>query len=52
MYARNTIIDLNSVTQSPLLLRTALGIGDAGRILCTESQLGAPRAHALLVAPK
>jgi probable HAF family extracellular repeat protein len=52
VYERNAIIDLNSVTESPLLLRTALGIDDAGRILCTDGQVGAPRAHALLLTPK
>jgi probable HAF family extracellular repeat protein len=52
VYAHDTIIDLNSVTQSPLLLRTALGIDDAGRILCTDGQVGATRAHALLLTPK
>jgi probable HAF family extracellular repeat protein len=52
VYARNTIIDLNSVTRSPLLLRTALGIDDTGRILCTDGQVGAARAHALLLTPR
>jgi len=52
VYARNTIVDLNSVTQSPLLLRTALGIDDAGRILCTDGQVGASRAHGILLTPK
>jgi probable HAF family extracellular repeat protein len=52
VYARNTIIDLNSVAQSPVVLRTALGIDDAGRILCTDGQVGAVRAHALLLNPR
>jgi hypothetical protein len=52
VYARNTIVDLNSVTQAPLLLRTALGIDDAGRILCTDGQVGASRAHGILLIPK
>jgi probable HAF family extracellular repeat protein len=52
VHARNAIVDLNSVTQSPVPLRTALGIDDAGRILCTDGQVGAPRAHALLLTPR
>jgi hypothetical protein len=52
VYARNTIIDLNSVSQSPLVLRTALGIDDAGHILCTDGQVGDMRAHGLLLTPK
>ena len=52
VYASDTIIDLNSVAQSPLVLRTALGIDDKGRILCTDGQVGAVRAHGLLLTPK
>jgi hypothetical protein len=52
VYARNTIVDLNSVAQSPLVLRTALGIDDAGRILCTDGQVGDVRAHGLLLTPR
>jgi hypothetical protein len=35
-----------------LPLRTAMGIDGAGRILCTDGQVGAVRAHALLLTPK
>ena len=52
VYASHAIIDLNSLAQSPLLLRTALGIDQAGRILCTDGQVGAVRAHALLLNPR
>jgi probable HAF family extracellular repeat protein len=52
VYASHAIIDLNSVAPSPLVLRTALGIDGAGRILCTDGQVGAPVAHALLLYPR
>jgi probable HAF family extracellular repeat protein len=52
VWARHAIVDLNSVTQSTLPLRTAMGIDGAGRILCTDGQVGAVRAHALLLTPK
>ena len=52
VYAKNAIIDLNTVAQSPLVLRTALGIDDAGRILCTDGQVGDVRAHGLLLTPR
>jgi hypothetical protein len=52
VYARDTIIDLNSAAGTPLVLRTAMGIDEAGRILCTDGQVGAARAHALLLTPK
>jgi uncharacterized membrane protein len=52
VYARNSILDLNSFTRSPLPLRTALGIDDGGRILCTDGQVGARHAHGILLTPK
>jgi hypothetical protein len=52
VYARDTIIDLNSAARTPLVLRTAMAIDEAGRILCTDGQVGAARAHALLLTPK
>ena len=52
VYASHAIVDLNSLAQSPLVLRTALGIDDAGRILCTDGQVGADRAHGLLLTPR
>jgi probable HAF family extracellular repeat protein len=53
VYARGAMLDLNWLAPgSPARLRTALGIDDAGRILCTDGQVGAPRAHALLLTPR
>ena len=52
VYADGSFIDLNSVTQSPRVLRTALGIDEQGRILCTDGQVGDTRAHALLLMPR
>ncbi len=52
VYANGSIIDLNSVTQSRRVLRTALGIDEQGRILCTDGQVGDVRAHALLLTPR
>jgi uncharacterized membrane protein len=51
VYARGAMIDLNSVARSPLVLRTALGIDEGGRILCTDGQVGAVRAHGLVLTP-
>lgn len=52
VYEGQAMVDLNSVAQSPQPLRTALGIDAAGRILCTDGQVGAARAHALLLTPR
>jgi len=53
VYARGAMLDLNRLAHgSPAVLRTALGIDDAGRILCTDGQVGAPRAHGLLLTPR
>jgi probable HAF family extracellular repeat protein len=52
MYAKGTIIDLNSLAQSPRTLHTALGIDEQGRILCTDGQVGDTKAHALLLTPR
>jgi hypothetical protein len=52
VYARNAILDLNSFARSPLPLRTALGIDDGGRVLCTDGQVGARHAHGILLTPK
>jgi probable HAF family extracellular repeat protein len=52
VYAGNSMVDLNAVTQSPLVLRTAMGIDQRGNILCTDGQVGAAHAHALLLRPR
>ncbi|MCA1828464.1 MAG: hypothetical protein LC689_16190 [Myxococcales bacterium] len=52
VWAKNAIVDLNTVSQSPLVLRTALGIDEQGRILCTDGQVGDVRAHGLLLTPR
>ena len=52
VYAKGAIIDLNTVATSPRVLRTALGVDAAGRILCTDGQVGAAHAHGLLLSPK
>lgn len=52
VYAGQAMVDLNSVASSPQVLRTALGIDGAGRILCTDGQVGSSRAHALLLTPR
>jgi probable HAF family extracellular repeat protein len=52
VFAHDSIVDLNDVAQSPRLLATALGIDDAGHILCTDNQVGATVAHGLLLTPR
>jgi hypothetical protein len=52
VHAKNVMVDLNTVTQSPRVLRTALGIDNGGRILCTDGQVGDLRAHGLLLTPR
>jgi len=52
VFAKGAIVDLNSLAQSPQVLRTALGIDEQGRILCTDGQVGETRAHALLLTPR
>jgi probable HAF family extracellular repeat protein len=53
VYLNGAMLDLNTLAVgSPAVLRTALGIDDAGRILCTDGQVGAPRAHGLLLTPR
>lgn len=53
VYVNGAMLDLNTLARdTPAVLRTALGIDDAGRILCTDGQVGAARAHALLATPR
>jgi probable HAF family extracellular repeat protein len=46
------LLDLNSLSTPPRLLSTAMAIDDAGRILCTDGQVGAETAHAFLLTPR
>lgn len=46
------IVDLNRIVSSPRTLGATLGIDDQGRILCTDGQVGARTAHALLLIPR
>jgi hypothetical protein len=46
------LLDLNSLTNSPRLLSTAMAVDDAGHILCTDGQVGQTASHAFLLTPK
>jgi probable HAF family extracellular repeat protein len=49
---KGALLDLNSLTQSPRILSSAISIDDAGHILCTDGQVGQAKAHALLLTPR
>jgi len=53
VYRDGAMRNLNAlIPQSDFTLMIALGINDAGQILCTDGQVGAQRAHGYLLTPR
>jgi probable HAF family extracellular repeat protein len=53
VYRDGAMKDLNGlIPPSRFTLLIALGINDAGQILCTDGQVGAQRAHGYLLTPR
>ena len=53
VYRDGAMQNLNAlIPPSGFTLMIALGINDAGQILCTDGQVGAPRAHGYLLTPR
>jgi probable HAF family extracellular repeat protein len=53
VYRDGIMQNLNAlIPPASFTLMIALGINDAGQILCTDGQVGAPRAHGYLLTPR